>query len=47
MLPHIHHLIDLQPPGHLMGDEDRRDLALDPVDRLRKELNIYALSLQI
>ncbi len=38
MLPHIHHLIHLQSLGHLVGDEDHRDLAFEPVDRLRKKL---------
>ena len=38
MLPHVHHLIHLQAFGHLVGDEDHRHLALNPVDRLRKML---------
>ena len=38
MLPHIHHLIHLQAFGHLVGDEDHRHLALEPVDGLGEVL---------
>ena len=38
MLPHVHHLIHLQPLGHLVRDENHRHLAFEPVDRLRKKL---------
>lgn len=35
-LPHIHHLIHLQAPWYLVGDENHRHLALEAVDRVRK-----------